>query len=172
MKKILSTLAMMAAVFAEECGHLTDGYLDALLAREDFWGIAAFNPSRPAEVTALMHETALLTLVTTDQFYIFQMIAIVYVSLTQKTDPHSPFPRWMGYYTLWAALMFEVGAIAFLPKTGPFSWSGLFVFWCPFLIFFTWMTVLAVCLLRAISLQRRAEQRAPSMTSEALSETV
>ncbi|HEX9426644.1 MAG TPA: GNAT family N-acetyltransferase [Candidatus Polarisedimenticolia bacterium] len=34
--------AMMAAVFAEECGHLTDGYLDALLAREDFWGIAAF----------------------------------------------------------------------------------------------------------------------------------
>jgi hypothetical protein len=137
-----------------------------------FWGIAAFNPARPAEVTALMHETALLTLVTTDQFYIFQMVAIGYVSLTQKADPHSPFPRWMGYYTLWAALMFEVGAIAFLPKTGPFSWSGLFVFWSPFVIFFTWMTVLAVCLLRAIRLQRGGEQLGPLATSEALSETV
>lgn len=34
--------AMMAAVFAEECEHLSDGYLDRLLSREDFWAIAAF----------------------------------------------------------------------------------------------------------------------------------
>jgi aminoglycoside 3-N-acetyltransferase I len=34
--------AMMAEVFAEECEHLSDGYLDRLLARDDFWAIAAF----------------------------------------------------------------------------------------------------------------------------------
>jgi hypothetical protein len=120
-----------------------------------FWGIAAFSPARPPEVTALMHETAMLTLVTTDQFYIFQMIGIVYVSLTQKVDPDSPFPRWMGYYTLWAALIFEVGAIAFIPKSGPFAWNGLFVFWFPFLVFFTWLVVVSNRLLVAIRLQAR-----------------
>jgi len=121
-----------------------------------FWGIAAFNPSRLADVTALMHEIGMLTLVTTDQFYIFQMVAIVYISLTQKIDPDSPFPRWMGYFTAWAALMFEVGAIAFIPKTGPFSWNGFFVFWCPFVIFGAWVLVMSISMLRAIKRQHAA----------------
>jgi aminoglycoside 3-N-acetyltransferase I len=34
--------AMMGEVFAEKCELLGDGYLDRLLAREDFWAIAAF----------------------------------------------------------------------------------------------------------------------------------
>jgi hypothetical protein len=121
-----------------------------------FWGIAAFNPSRLADVTALMHEIGMLTLVTTDQFYIFQMVAIVYISLTQKIDPDSPFPRWMGYFTAWAAFMFELGAIAFIPKTGPFSWNGFFVFWCPFVIFGTWVLAMSISMLRAIKRQQAA----------------
>ena len=32
---------MMAAVFVEESAVLSDGYLDRLLGREDFWAIAA-----------------------------------------------------------------------------------------------------------------------------------
>ena len=34
--------AMMAAVFVEDSGALSDRYLDRLLRREDFWAIAAF----------------------------------------------------------------------------------------------------------------------------------
>ena len=34
--------AMMVAVFEEEPTHLSDGYLDRLLSRNDFWAIAAF----------------------------------------------------------------------------------------------------------------------------------
>jgi hypothetical protein len=122
-----------------------------------FWGIAAFTPSRAPDVTALMHEIGTLTLVATDQFYIFQMVAIAYVSLTQKVDPKSPFPRWMGYFTAWAALIFEVGAIAFVPKTGPFSWNGLFVFWCPLIIFGLWVTIMSVSMLLAIKRQARGQ---------------
>lgn len=33
---------MMAEVFAEGDGHLSDSYLDRLLGREEFWAIAAF----------------------------------------------------------------------------------------------------------------------------------
>jgi aminoglycoside 3-N-acetyltransferase I len=35
--------ALMADVFEEPCEVLTDGYLDRLLAREDFWALAAFD---------------------------------------------------------------------------------------------------------------------------------
>jgi aminoglycoside 3-N-acetyltransferase I len=35
--------SLMAAVFEEECGPLSDGYLDRLLAREEFWALAAFD---------------------------------------------------------------------------------------------------------------------------------
>lgn len=119
-----------------------------------FWGVAAFTPDRMPEVTALMHQLGMLTLTTTDQFYIFQMVAIGYVSLTQKVDPKSPFPRWLGYFTIWAALIFEVGALSFLFKLGPFSWNGLFVFWFPFVIFGIWVVVMSISMLQAIKRQQ------------------
>jgi hypothetical protein len=118
-----------------------------------FWGIAAFNPGRPAEITASIHEIANLILVTTDQYFIFQNVAIAWLSLRIGNVPGSPFPRWIGYLTIWAAFMFELGAIAFLPKTGPFAWNGLFVFWFPFCIFGTWISVMSWSLLRAIKQQ-------------------
>lgn len=118
-----------------------------------FWGIAAFNPDRPAEITASIHEIANLILVTTDQYFIFQNIAIFWFAMRLKDVAELPFPRWIGYLTLWAAFMFELGAIAFLPKTGPFAWNGLFVFWFPFCIFGTWISVMSWSLLRAIKRQ-------------------
>jgi hypothetical protein len=118
-----------------------------------FWGTAAFSPHRPIEVTLLMHEFANLTLVTTDQYFIFQNVAIGVVSLTQKVDPKSPFPRWLGYFTLWAALIYEVGVAGFIPRSGPFSWNGLFVYWFPLATFGTWMTVMSFNLLTHVKRQ-------------------
>lgn len=123
-----------------------------------FWGIAAYSPGRAPEVTALMHEIGMLTLVTTDQFYIFQMVAIGVISLAQKNDASSAFPRWLGYFTIWAALIFEVGAIAFIPKTGPFAWNGLFVFWFPFVVFGSWVTAMSISIMAAIKRQARVAQ--------------
>lgn len=123
------------------------------------WGVAAFSPERPADVTALMHEFANLMLVTTDQYFIFQMIPLAIIALTRRDDLHSPFPRWYGYFTIWAALMFEVGAAGFIPKTGPFAWNGLFVFWFPLTIFGAWIAVTSYNLLRALK-QQAAEPAA------------
>jgi hypothetical protein len=122
-----------------------------------FWGVAAFTPTRPAEVTTLMHELGLLTLVTTDQYYIFNWVAIAYISLAYKADHLSPFPRWFGYFTIWTAFMFEAGAIAFIPKTGPFSWNGLLVFWSPLTLFFGWIGVVSFMLLRSLKRQQAAK---------------
>lgn len=122
------------------------------------WGVAAYTADRTPEVTALMNELANLTLVTTDQFYIFQMIPMVYVSLSRPHDELSALPRWMGFFTLWSAVAFEVGALAFMFKTGPFAWNGLLVFWLPLILFTIWVLVTCYVMLRALKRQAAASQ--------------
>lgn len=125
-----------------------------------FWGVAAFTPSRASEITATMHELAMLTLVTTDQYFIFLWVGVVVACLVPNSVVHSPFPRWFGYFTAWVALMFEVGALAFLTRSGPFSWNGLLVFWSPLSLFGAWIIVAAVLLFKAINAQSAETQRA------------
>lgn len=119
-----------------------------------FWGVAAYTPSRAHDTTALMHELGMLTLTTTDQYYVFMWVAIVVVCLTPTTVRHSPFPRWFGFFTAWTAFMFEAGAFAFLPRTGPLAWNGLLVFWSPLTLFGLWIAVMSTLLLKALKRQR------------------
>jgi hypothetical protein len=118
-----------------------------------FWGVAAYTPTRPAEVTAIMHELGMLTLTTTDQYYIFFWVAVTVISLLPNTVVYSPFPRWYGYFTAWTAIMFEAGAIAFLTRSGPFAWNGLLVFWSPLILFGAWIAVTATLLLKSLNKQ-------------------
>ena len=128
-----------------------------------FWGVAAYTADRvDPEVTTLMHELGTLTLTSTDQYYIFAWIAIAVVALMPKEVTNSPFPRWYGYFTLWTAFMFEAGAIVFLPRTGPFAWDGLLVFWSPLTLFGAWIGVTCFQLLRAIKRQEEAGGSAAS----------
>lgn len=119
------------------------------------WGVAAFTAERDPGLTLILHELGTLTLTTTDQFYIFGMIAIAMVSLRFKDpgDGSWPFPRWMGYYTLWAAVAFEVGVFAFMTKTGPFAWNGAVVFWMPLTVYGSWITVISFMMLRSLKVQ-------------------
>jgi hypothetical protein len=123
------------------------------------WGVAAFTPERAPELTAMLNELANLTLVTTDQFFIFQMIPITYVALNYPADANTAFPRWLGWFILWVAIAFEVGAIAFMTKTGPFAWDGVIVFWMPFTLFFLWVPLTSIMMLRALKRQRLAAEQ-------------
>jgi hypothetical protein len=120
------------------------------------WGVIAFEPTRPAEITSALNQLANLTLVTTDQFYIFQMIAVWVVAMKAKADPLSAFPRWLGWMNLWIAIIFEVGAPSFLFKTGPWAWNGLIVFWMPFTFYFLWQIVMYISMFGALKRQEAA----------------
>jgi hypothetical protein len=120
------------------------------------WGVIAFEPTRPAEITSALNQLANLTLVTTDQFYIFQMIAVWVVAMKAKPDPLSAFPRWLGWMNLWIAIIFEVGAPSFLFKTGPWAWNGIIVFWLPFTFYFTWQIVMYISMFGALKRQEAA----------------
>ncbi|AKK25457.1 hypothetical protein [Mycobacterium sp. EPa45] len=120
-----------------------------------FWGVAAFKPDRPAEVTAVLHELGLLTFVTTDQYFVFLFVALTVLCMMPKPVEHWPFPRWFGYFTAWTALAIEAGAVAYLTRTGPMAWNGLLAFWLPTFAFFGWMVVAAVFLFKSLNAQIR-----------------
>jgi hypothetical protein len=124
------------------------------------YGVAAFTADRAPEITSTLHEIGSLVLVTTDQYYMFQLFAIIYFCLTRPQDDLSPFPRWLGWLTLWAGIIYEVGPIGFMFKRGPFAWDGIIVFWMPFVTFGIWVTVMSVLLLQKIKLQRAASNDA------------
>jgi len=134
-----------------------------------FWGVAAYTaPRKDPEVTTLMHELATLTLTTTDQYYIFIWIGVTVIALRPATQlvKHNPFPRWWGYTSLWITIMFEAGAIAFVPRSGPFAWNGLLVFWSPLSLFTVWITIQSWLIFRALRLQMAEPDPVPTPAQE------
>lgn len=118
-----------------------------------FWGVAAFTVERNPEVTVLMHELAFLTFITPVSLFLFQSLPVAFVAFQQKDVKHSPFPRWIGYFSVWLTISAECGALAQLFKTGPFAWNGLFTFWLPLSIFSAWFAVLSYTMIKAIKAQ-------------------
>ena len=121
------------------------------------WGVIAYSADRTPELSMMLMEVASLTLVTTDQFYIFAQVALSVVILRYPMDELSPFPRWYGWFNLWVAIAFEVGAVSFMTKTGPFAWDGVLVFWMPFVLFFAWIPVTLWLLWQGVSRQQAAK---------------
>jgi hypothetical protein len=134
-----------------------------------FWGVAAYTaPRKDSEVTTLMHELASLTMTTTDQFYIFLWVAVTVIALRPATQlvKNNPFPRWWGYMSLWITIMFEAGAIAFIPRSGPFAWNGLLVFWSPLILFTVWITIQSWLIFRALRAQTAEPDPQPLRAAE------
>jgi len=127
-----------------------------------FWGTAAFTAEREPEITALAHQIGLLTLTTTDQYYIFMWVGVTVLALRPATQfvANNPFPRWWGYLSLWITIMFEAGAFAFIPKSGLLSWNGLLVFWSPLSLFGVWISIQSWLLFRALRGQEDAQRTA------------
>ena len=50
------------------------------------------------------------------------------------------FPRWLGYFSLWAAAVEPFSAVSVFYYSGPFSYNGLVVFWVPGVSFFVWVS--------------------------------
>jgi hypothetical protein len=137
------------------CVYMGGGLMSIFLVLPPlFWGVAAFSPHRAPQVTDIMHQLGMLTLTTTDQYYVFMWVAVSVICFLPAGVKHSPFPRWFGYFNAWTAIMFEAGAFAFLPKTGPFAWNGLLVYWTPLTLFGLWIAVMSYLLLTNLNKQK------------------
>lgn len=121
-----------------------------------FWTGAAFRPDHDPELTRMLNDLGWITLLMTFAPFIIQNIAIGLCVLSdERAEP--VFPRWVGYYNLWVAVLFVPGGLLTFFKTGPFAWDGLFVWWIPFAVFFTWYVGMCFILLTAIRQQEQSE---------------
>jgi hypothetical protein len=122
-----------------------------------FWAAASFSPERDPALTKMMHELAFLTFITPVCVFPIQIIPIAVVALSHKDKPElSAFPRWLGYFTLWEAVIAEAGVAALLFKSGPFAWNGLFPFYLPIIVFTLWISAVFYTIFRALRLQEQA----------------
>ncbi len=120
------------------------------------WTAAAFRPERSPELIQLLNDVGWIFLLMTFATFVVQDFAVGFTILGDKSsDP--TFPRWLGFYNLWVGVLFIPGGLLTFFKTGPFAWNGLFVWWIPFLVFFSWYIVMFVMLRGAIIKQAAGE---------------
>mgnify|MGYP001614015868 CR=1 FL=1 len=128
-----------------------------LLLPSTIWITAAFRAERAPEDVLLLNDLAWLLLTPTFACLCVQVLAIGMAVLGDKR-PQPIFPRWFGFLNLWVVfLSLPAGMIAFF-RTGPFAWNGLISFWMVAVVFFAWLIITVVLLLKAISRQEQEAQ--------------
>jgi hypothetical protein len=114
--------------------------------------VATYRPERDINDILMMSDFAWIMFFFVAAPAMFQYFALGYTILTDRNSPPI-FPRWMGYFTFWSAILGVPGAVIVFFYGGPFAWNGLFGFWIPSALFGAWTFVMAWLLFRAIKLQ-------------------
>lgn len=109
--------------------------------------ITAYRPDRPAELTYLMNDLTWILYILPSPPAVFQTLAIGFAILS---DPNKLLPRWVGYFSIWTAVIFVAPPLGVLFKSGPFAWNGVISFWIGAGIVGIWANVMAFQMLGAI----------------------
>lgn len=70
-------------------------------------------------------------------------LSTISVAIFQYGGGRSPYPRWLAYVNLWAAVSYMPGGVILFPKQGPFAWDGLLGLYLPFAGFFIWLLLMS-----------------------------
>jgi len=100
------------------------------------------------DTTQLLYDLIwFLFLIPWPPFMLWQLLAGFAILSDQNTGVM--FPRWLGYFSLWASALEVFSALSVFFYDGPFSYNGLVTFWVPGASFFIWVLVFAVVQIRA-----------------------
>lgn len=113
---------------------------------------ASFRPERDPEITQTLNDLAWLPFIMLFSPVLVQTLSIG-VAVFQAGDK-SVYPRWVGYFNFWCALLFMPAVLIPFFKTGAFAWHGAMEFWLAATVFFGWVVVMTVVTLQAITKQQ------------------
>lgn len=114
-----------------------------------FWQTATFRPDRAPELIQLLDDMGWIPFVGLTSTIVLQVTVFgVAILLDRRERP--VFPRWLGYYNLWVALMLLPGTFNVFYQTGPLSRNGLIAWYIPLTVFATWLLITSFYLSRAV----------------------
>lgn len=129
-----------------------------------FWQAAVFRADRAPELVQLLNDMAWIPYIGLSVTVCMQAASFgVAVLLDDRAKP--VFPRWFGYYQLWAALFFLPGTFNVFFHDGPLAWDGLVAFYLPIAVYVSWTILTPTFLFKA--LRHQAEEEALAEESEA-----
>ena len=112
-----------------------------------------FRPERSAELTQSLNDLGWLVIIPAFPTFIAQFSAITAATFSDSS-PQPVYPRWVGYFNVWIAILFVPGGFAYFVRTGPFAWDGILAFWGAAGAFFAWLLVMCW---QVLSAARRAD---------------
>lgn len=117
-------------------------YLPALI-----WTTAAYRPSRNPDVTQALSDLGWfcfnIPVAVTEGLEI-----IVGVAMLLDRSPLPIFPRWMGWFSIFAGLSNNFNNMCGFFKVGPFAWNGAFGWYLAASMFFVWLVGMFVYMRR------------------------
>lgn len=121
------------------------------------WGTAAFRPDDVApDITRMLHDLGwFLYLFTWPPFAVW----CIAIGLPILGDTHADpvFPRWVGFFNLWVALLEAPAGLMIFFKTGPFGYNGLIAFYLPSIVYFAWIVVMTTTVIKAVNREKERE---------------
>lgn len=105
------------------------------------FAITAFRPERDPALTQMLNDMGWLVIIPAFPTFIAQFGAIAAgVFADHSAEPI--YPRWVGYFNIWIAILFVPGGFAYFVRTGAFAWDGILAFWAAAGAFFVWLLVM------------------------------
>lgn len=120
------------------------------------WTAAAFRPERSPELILLLNDLGWIMLFMPFGTFVVQNFAIG-LAILGDTQDTPVLPRWLGFFNLWVGVLFIPGGMLTFFKTGPFAWSGVFVYWIPLVVFLAWFLTMFAVLRQVVLQQARTE---------------
>jgi hypothetical protein len=117
------------------------------------WMAASFRfDNRAADVTEALHDLGWILFVTVIWSAWVQMVAIAAAILIDR-GPTLILPRWIGYLSIWTAMLILPAGLVLFFKHGPFAWNGIVGIYIPLAGFAIWVTALSTAVHRALTQQ-------------------
>lgn len=132
--------------------------------------VVAFRVDRDPESMRALHDLGFLMTVMPAAPFTFAYILIA-IAILASPAAEPAFPRWVGYFNLWVAVLFLPAAAVPFFKDGPLAWNGLLGFWIPGGTFVAWIGVMAWAMHRAlppVARETLTEQAEPLTTPHPL----
>lgn len=127
----------------------------AFLTATVFWLIAAFRPTRAAELTQVLNDLAWVTFTCGVPFLIALCLFLAIATYVDVQD-RPVFPRWVAHFNVAIAIALVPACFAGFTLSGAFAWNGLLSFWTRNFAIALWIAVMATALRGAMERSRES----------------